>query len=94
VFTTALLLSGACLGYFLAGDEKLPPYKPLSFIGITHGFLGIVVLAEFVAKRESLKSFVVKSKSNFSPIRLYLLLRPIPCSAHSLFTPPVRLSQS
>ena len=59
VFVVALLAAGACLGYVLAGYEKLVPYKLLNIIGITYDLLGIVVLAEFVTKSEPLKAFMV-----------------------------------
>lgn len=55
----ALLLLGVWLGYVLAGYEKLAPYKLLNIIGIVYGLLGIVVLAEFVTKSESIKAFMV-----------------------------------
>ena len=58
-FIAGLLLVGACLGYVLSGYEKLVPYKLLNIIGIVYGLLGIVVLAEFVTKSESLKAFMV-----------------------------------
>jgi hypothetical protein len=50
---------GGCLGYALAGHQKLVSYKLLNITGILYGILGIVVLAEFVAKSDALKNFMV-----------------------------------
>ena len=50
---------GGWLGYTLAGHQNLISYKLLNITGIVYGLLGIVVLSEFVAKSDVLKSFLI-----------------------------------
>lgn len=56
---SCLAVFGAYIGYALAGNPRLVPFKLLNIMGIIYGLLGVVVLSEFVTKNDSLKNFIV-----------------------------------
>lgn len=59
-FVVVLLLMGTWLGFRLAEQPRLVPFKLLNVAGGIYGLVGLIVLSELVATSERIKEFMVK----------------------------------